>query len=113
MRDRAHLELFAEGRVVIVPAGICSAALRTTAPTGVVDFTRGGVVTVGDFFQAWRQPLSRTRLAGFRGRVRAYVSGERWPGDIRTIRLARNAQIVLELGPRVPPHRFFLFGARR
>jgi hypothetical protein len=56
--------------------------------------------------------LSRSRLAGFRGRVLAFVSGIRWRGDVRAIPLARHAQIVLEIGSYIRPHRFFLFGTR-
>jgi hypothetical protein len=111
--DRVHLELFAQGRVVIVPGRICARGLRTTAPTGVVEVPRGARVTLGDFFRAWTQPLSRSRLLTFSGRVYAFVSGEPWRGDVRAIPLTRHAQIVLEVGPRIPPHRFFLFGARR
>lgn len=111
-RDPVHLEVFARRRVVIVPQGICSPTVRTTAPTGVIDVEGGGRVTLGDFFDAWNQRLSRRRLASFRGQVRAYVSGEEWRGGLRAIPLSPHAQIVLEVGPRVPPHRFFLFGSR-
>jgi hypothetical protein len=128
-RVRAHIELFANRRVLVVPAGVgmapplrregayvvgsrCSYALRTTMPTGVVEVTRGTNATVSDLFRLWGQPLTRSRLAGFRGRVRAYVSGIPWRGDVRLIPLVRHAQIVLEVGGYVRPHRFFLFGTR-
>jgi hypothetical protein len=123
----AHIELFANRRVLIVPAGVgmspplrrdgayvtgsrCSYAVRTTAPTGVVEAASGTRATVGDLFRVWGQRLSRSRLAGFRGRVLAYVAGIPWRGDVRAIPLARHAQIVLEVGGYVRPHRFFLFG---
>ena len=117
--QRAHLEIFARGRVVVVPSGIgisraraCTYGMRTTAPTGVVEVARGVKATVGDLFRVWGQPLSRSRLAGFSGRVRAYVAGVPWRGNVRAIPLARHAQIVLEVGGYVRPHRFFLFGTR-
>jgi hypothetical protein len=129
-RDGVHVELFARGRVVIVPAGIgvaaprvqagayveprgCSYATRTLEPTGVIETRRGSQLTLGDAFRIWGQPLSPTRLAGFAttrsSPVRAYVGGKRWRGSLRSIRLRRHAEIVLELGRYVPPHRSFLF----
>src|SRR5919204_6703953 len=129
-RFGVHLELFARGRIVIVPAGIgvaaprtrvgafvrprgCSYAVRTLDPTGVVEVRRGAPLTLGHLFAVWGQRLSTTRLAGFSTRrgdpVRAYVAGRRWHGPIGAIRLRRHAQIVLELGRFVPPHRSFRF----
>jgi hypothetical protein len=120
----AHVELFAGGRVVQVPAGIgvappvarhgayvtagrCWHALYTTEPTGLIHVA--APATLGALFDVWRQPLSRTRLVGFSGRVRAFVAGREWRGDPRAIPLARHAQIVLELGPFVPPHPAYRF----
>jgi hypothetical protein len=129
-RFGVHLELFARGQVVIVPAGIgvaaprrrvgafvrprgCSYAVRTTSPTGVLEVRRGARLRLGRVFAVWGQPLSATRLAGFSTRrsvpVRAYVAGRRWRGPLGKIPLHRHAQIVLELGRFVPPHRSFHF----
>ncbi len=126
----AHVELFARGRVLTLPAGIgmapplvrhgayvrgarCSYALRTTAPTGVIEVAVGHTWTIGHLFRLWGQPLSRTRLAGFRAGagpgVRAWIGGRRWRGDVRRIPLARHAQVVIEIGPYVPPHSRFTF----
>jgi hypothetical protein len=121
-----HLELFAAGRVVLIPSGIgiapertrrgaevhggrCSYPLRTHAPTGVIEVAAADRLTLGDLFAVWGQPLTRTRMAGFRGRVRAYVNGRSFTDVPSTIRLTRHAQIVLEVGAHVPPHRSFLF----
>jgi len=42
--------------------------------------------------------------------VRAYVDGRRWTRTApAAIPLTRHAEIVLELGPYVPPHRSFTF----
>ena len=119
-RYGVHVEVFARGRVVIVPAGIgvavargCSYPARTLEPTGVIEVRRGSSLTLGDFFRIWGQPFSITCLAGFRttgsAPVRAYVAGRRWRASLRSIPLRRHAQIVLELGPFIPPHRAFLF----
>jgi hypothetical protein len=129
-KTRAHIELFAQRRVVIVPAGIgvapplvrsgatvlrgqCTYPLRTLAPTGVVEFDRQPRLTLGDLFAVWGRRLSAERLLSFRGRVRAYVAGKRWREDVRAIRLTRHAEIVLEVGPYVRPHTSFLFGPGR
>jgi hypothetical protein len=96
-----------------VRADGCSYAARTLEPTGVLEIRRGARLTLADLFAVWGQPLSATRLAGFsthRGvPVRAYLGGRRWRGRLGAIPLRRHAQIVLELGRYVPPHRSFRF----
>jgi hypothetical protein len=115
-RFQVHLELYANRRVVIVPPGIgiargCSYPARTRTPTGVVEVARGSSLDLGDLFRIWGQPLGTYRLASFRSAtpVRAYVAGRRVRGPVAAVRLRPNAEIVLELGAYVPPHRFFLF----
>ena len=130
-RFGVHLELFARRLVLIVPAGIgiapplvrndgafvaggrCSYAVRTREPTGVIEVARGANATLGTLFEVWGQPLSRTRLAGFRAKpgegVLAFVAGKPWRGDPRAIPLRRHAQIVLQIGGFVPPHVSYLF----
>ncbi len=132
-RVLAHLELFARGRVVPVPPGIgiapplrrdgayvrsgrCSYPLRTTEPTGLIELNPDPArppPTVGELFAIWGQPLSRTRLAAFRGSaadpVRAYLDGARWRGDPRAIPLRRHAVVALALGPPVPLHARYAF----
>jgi hypothetical protein len=116
VRFGVHLELFARRRVVIVPSGIgvargCSYPARTREPTGVIEVRRGSRLTLGDLFRLWRQPLSRTRIVGFHGRVTAFVGGRVRRGDPRTIPLTRHAEIVLEVGGYVPPHTRYAFRA--
>jgi hypothetical protein len=125
-RFGAHVELFANGRSMVVPAGIgvlkphrrdgpyvragrCSFPLRTREPTGVIEVAPGTRATLGTFFRLWGLPLSPTRMASFRGRVSAFVAGRRRPGDPRSIPLTPHAQVVLEVGGYIPPHSFFLF----
>jgi hypothetical protein len=128
-RFGVHLEMFAADRVVLLAPGVgvrrpwrvvggritqarCYGALATIDPTGVVLVRPGARLTVGDLFGAWGRSLGTRRLLSFRarGRVRAYVDGQRWtrtaPAEIP---LTRHAEIVLELGPYVPPHRSFAF----
>jgi hypothetical protein len=112
---RVHVELFANRRVVIVPAGVgvgvdCRARLWTLDPTGVVRFERRA--TLGDFFGVWGRVLTRARLLGFHGAVRVYRNGVRRRGDPRRLPLRDRDELVLEVGPYVAPHRSFRFPRR-
>jgi hypothetical protein len=127
--DTAHLELFAEGRVVLVPEGVgiappvrrglqrivsgrCRYPVATFDRTGVVDFTRAGL-TLGDVFAVWGEPLSASRLVSFRAQprtaVHAFVAGAPWRGDVRDVPLTHHAEIVVEINGFVPPHTGYLF----
>ena len=129
-RAEVHVELFAENRVVIVPAGIgtrtprsledgqvvaarCYGEIVTLAPTGVALVAAGENLTTATLFRSWGEPLSPSRLASFPARpgthVTAFVDGRRWRGSPGSIPLVRHAEIVLEVGPHVPPHHSFTF----
>jgi hypothetical protein len=77
-----HVEIFAAGHVVRIPAGIgfaaplsrhgayvsggrCAYPLRTVEPTGVVLMEAGRAVTLGRLFDVWGQRLTRRAVAGF------------------------------------------------
>ena len=124
-----HVELFARGRVMLLPAGIgiapprlrsgayvtggrCRYPVWTDEPTGLVAVS--GAARLGDLAAVWGRPLGPRSLAGFPGAVRAHVDGRRWRGDPRAIPLRRHAQIVLETGrPYVTPHAHYRFPAGR
>jgi hypothetical protein len=129
-RFGVHLEVFAKGLDVVVPAGIgiapprvrdgayvsggrCEYPIRTYEPTGLIEIDSGLDPTLGAFFDLWGQPLSRTRLLGFRAGkgevVSAFVDGERRRGDPRSIPMTRHAAIVLEVRGYYPPTREYLF----
>ena len=129
-RSAVHVELFAANRVVLVAAGIgarlplrlsegritgarCFGALVTLDPTGVVLVGRGRRLTVADLFRTWGQPLTSDRLASFNASpgagVVAYVDGRRWLRSAGSIPLRNHAEIVLEVGPHVPPHPSYTF----
>jgi hypothetical protein len=129
-RSAVHIELFAANRVVIVPAGIgtrpprtvtasrvsgarCYGPIVTLEPTGVVLVRPGIRATLSALFQAWGQPLSRLRFASFRAnpgqQVAVFIGGRRWRGPPGAVALAQHAEIVLEVGPHVPPHTHFTF----
>jgi hypothetical protein len=129
-RDGVHVEVFAANRVVLLPAGIgtrsprtsvagritrasCYGALVTLDPTGLMLVRPGAGLTVAALFRSWGQPLSATRLASFQAaagtRVAAFVDGRPWPGPPGAVPLTRHAEIVLEVGPHVPPHSSYAF----
>jgi hypothetical protein len=118
-----HVELFANRRVVIVPAAVglrgprfengrvaaarCRMRFWTTDPSGVVAFD--GVARLGGLFAVWGQPLTPQRLAGFRGKVRLYRNGALVRTDPRPVVLRDGDELVLEVGGYVPPHRSYRF----
>jgi hypothetical protein len=129
-RDGVHVEVFAANRVVLLPAGIgtrsprtsvtgritsasCYGALVTLDPTGLVLVRPGAGLTVAALFRSWGQPLSTTRLASFRAaagtHVSVFVNGRPWAGAPGAVPLTRHAEIVLEVGPHVPPHPSYAF----
>lgn len=111
----AHVELFAQGRALLIPVGVgvghgCRRSLWTTEPTGVIHMS-GGEATLGRLFAIWGQPLSHNRLAGFTaaGPVRVYVDGVRIHEPPQSVALRPHSEVVVELGGYVPPHRFYIF----
>ena len=129
-RVGVHVEVFGENRVVLVPAGIgtraprrmsygritaagCYGELVTLDPTGLVLLRPGARLSVADLFRSWGQTLTARELAGFRVpaglRVRAYVNGRLWRSAAGRISLVRHAEIVLEVGAFVAPHRAYAF----
>jgi len=85
----------------------------TLETTGVVLVRRGKQVTLSALFRAWGQPLSRSRLASFSAatgtQVKVFVDGNRWRGAPGDVPLTAHAEVVLEVGPYVPPHRSYTF----
>jgi hypothetical protein len=130
LRTGVHVEVFAENRVVLVPAGIgtrppramlsgrissagCYGELVTLDPTGLVLVRRGARAVLADLFRSWGAALSPRQLASFaapgRSRVAVFVDGRPWHGAVGAVPLRRHAEIVLEVGPHVPPHASYTF----
>ena len=128
-RRGVHIEVFAANRVVIVASGIgtrpprrlsegrivgarCYGALVTVDPTGVVLVRPSARLRLADLFRSWGQPLSSHRVATFaspRQRVVVFVGGRRWHGPPARVPLAAHSEIVVEVGPHVPPHSSYTF----
>ncbi len=128
----AHVEVFAFGHVVVVPAGIgvapplrrrgayveggrCLYPLWTVEPTGLLLMRSTRVLTLGQLFELWGQPLSHRKVAGFlapaRSDVAVFVDGVRWHASPSSAPIAPTAQITIEVGPYVPPHNRYIFPA--
>jgi hypothetical protein len=126
-RLAAHIEVFGANQVILLAAGIGTTAPRdfsdgrlvharcfgdvvTLDPTGIVYFRAGASLTLGTVFRAWGEPLTATRVASFSGgRTATYVDGRAWRGAPSAVPLTSGAEIVVESGPHVPPHRRFVF----
>ncbi len=126
-RVQLHVEVFGADRVVLLAAGIgtaaprrlidgrvrearCFGAIVTLDPTGVVYLRAGAHATLGELFRSWGQPLDSHRVASFSGaRTTIYVGGRRWHGAPARLVLRAGAEIVIEMGAHVPPHRSFTF----
>jgi hypothetical protein len=129
-RIGVHVEVFAANRVLLLPAGIgtrpprtmsagriasarCYGELVTLDPTGLVLVRAGSHPVVADLFRSWGEPLSSRRLGSFQARdgsrVAVFVNGSPWRGAAGQVPLARHSEIVLEVGPHVPPHRSYTF----
>lgn len=110
----AHVEVFAHGRVVLIPAGLGMhgtrdgayvhgrrrGALFTEEPTGLVGVRRAGL-TLGDLYAAWGRPLRNPTV---------HVDGRVWRGTPASVPLRPHAQIVVQEGyAPIWPHAQYRF----
>ncbi len=108
----AHLAIYAFGRPVAVPddvgrpvAAQCLYWLHTHTPDGIIHIESPEFrsFTLGQFFDVWGQPLSKTAVASARversGVAHVWVNGRRYTGELRKIDLTAHADITIELGP--------------
>ena len=129
-RVAAHVEVFAANHVVLIGTGVgtrpprtesdgrivraaCFGPVITLDPTGVVLVRPGSPPPLSALFRAWGERLSRTELASFHASpgqaVAAFVDGRPWHGSVTHLPLRNHSEIVLEVGPHVPPHRAYTF----
>jgi hypothetical protein len=119
-----HLLIIDHGKPVTIPADVgrpearnCLYWVHTHTPDGIihVEAPQDRAFTLGEFFDIWGQPLSRTAAASAtapRGSaLRVWVEGTPYTGYPREIILARHADIVIEAGPPYSkPPRFTTWG---
>jgi hypothetical protein len=106
-----HLEIVIDGRQVPVPANIgiepsgqTMAALHTHDDAGTIHVESPVVreYTLGEFFDVWGVRLTADCVGGYCARggklLAAFVDGNRFDGDPRSIKLADGQQILLAYG---------------
>ena len=89
-----------------VGAGSCFYWLHTHAADGIVHIESPvqRTYTLGNFFDVWRQKLTRSEVGLAHGPVVALYNGQVFLGNPRDIPLTKHAQIQLEVGrPLVAP----------
>jgi|SRR5579871_3390139 len=122
----ARLTIFVNGKSRSIPAGVgiadpqteatskgpfvingsCFSWLHTHAADGIIHIESPvqRAFTLGNFFDLWQQPLSRTRVGPATGSVTALYNGQVWTGNPRDVPLNAHAQIQLDVGkPLVAP----------
>jgi hypothetical protein len=122
----AHLAVYVNGTARTIPEGIGIVAprqeeqsdsgpfvvagaafywLHTHTPDGVIHIESPvqRTYTLGDFFDVWGQPLSSTQVGPAHGTVIAYLNGQRYAGDPRSLPLTAHAVVQLDVGGDVAP----------
>lgn len=112
----AHLTLIADGEQRAIPLAVgspdpfevenfviaagCFYWLHTHDATGIVHLEApvSTPLTLGQFFEIWGQPLTRTNVGGFSGDVTAYLDSTRYDGDLGAIPITAHEQITLIVG---------------
>jgi hypothetical protein len=125
LHSHQRLAIYDRGRSIPIPRGIgagamsdatpCLYALHTHRDDGLisVESPRQRAYTLGQFFDIWRQPVGRDRIAAAQSDaahpLRAYVDGRPYRGDPRAIPLRERTLITVEIGPpwaSPPPYTF-------
>jgi len=130
----AHLAVYTNGKLRIVPEGIGivppTQVVQTSAGPFVVagtcfywlhSHTADGIIhiesptqrvyTLGNYFDIWNQPLSATQVGPAHGQVTAFVDGQPFTGDPRSIPLNAHTVIQLDVGSASPAPQPFTFPA--
>ncbi|HET9393456.1 MAG TPA: hypothetical protein VFO29_08090 [Candidatus Rubrimentiphilum sp.] len=108
----ANLQMFDRGRQVTVPGNIgiplgvgCLYWLHTHSNNGMIHIESpvNQLFTLGQFFDIWAVPLSRTQAGRLRaprgGALRFTVNGHVWTRDPKLIPLRNHEAVVISAGP--------------
>ena len=110
VHNHQHLDLYDDGRKLLVPAGIGIdpavgyAPLHTHDPSGVIHVESPTVrtYTLGEFFAVWGVRITSSCLGGYcagGGRqLRLFVDGRADRGDPTTLALAPHQELVVAFG---------------
>jgi hypothetical protein len=130
----AHLAVYTNGKARIIPEGVGIVPPTQVVQTSAGPFVTAGkcfywlhahtadgiihiespsqrVYTLGNYFDIWNQPLSATQVGPAQGPVTAYVDGQPFTGDPRSIPLNAHTLIQLDVGSASPGPQPFTFPA--
>ncbi len=105
-----HVAIFDRGKAIPIPSDIgrplatpCLYWLHTHSADGLihVEAPKFRTLTLGNFFDVWREPLTATRIASARvkrGELHVFVDGKAYRGDPRKIELSQHTDVTLEAG---------------
>jgi len=111
----AHLALLRDGKQVKVPALIgidlqhqCLYWLHTHDATGImhIESPDTRTYTLGNFFDVWGRPLSKTQADTLHGKLKVFVGNRQYSGNPRDIVLKPHELITIEQGKAVEPPPF-------
>ncbi len=107
-----HVTILDHGKPVGIPddlgrplVGQCLYWIHTHTPDGIIHVESPNFKTfnVGNVFDVWGEPLSRTDVAGAKPkkneRVVTWVDGRQYDGDPRKIELTQHLDVTIEVGP--------------
>ena len=107
-----HLAVFDHGKPVGVPEDVgrpllaqCFYWLHTHTPDGIihVESPTFASYTLGQFFDVWGVPLTKTNVAGAKVRpgesITVWVDGNKFTGNPRTIPLTAHLDVTIDVGP--------------
>jgi hypothetical protein len=121
-----HVTVYVNGQLRPIPAGIgivkpvgqqsahgrfysasqCYYWLHVHAQDGIihVEAPSSATYTLGQFFDIWNQPLTRTAVGPAHGKLTVFVDGTRFHGSPRNITLKSHEDVQIDVGqPVVPP----------
>ncbi len=126
-----HVSLYVDGEQIAIPKSIgvieplsvngfvygtdgsggCFYWVHTHDATGIIHVEPPMEirVTLGQLFDLWGQPLSRSGVAGYDGAVTVFLDGKKYTGDPREIVFERHQQIALEVGTPVVTPPYYIF----
>lgn len=114
----SHLAVWVNGTQETIPQNIginsgkpCIYWLHSHTPDGImhIEAPAQQSFTLGQYFDIWGQPLSATQVASAQGAVTAFVDGQAFSGDPRTIPLGNHTVIQLNVGSGNPGAQSYTF----
>jgi hypothetical protein len=116
MHIHQHVAIYDHGKPVTIPDDVgrpitaqCFYWLHTHTPDGIIHVEAPSLqsFTLGQFFDVWGEPLSRTNVAGAKPRrgehIAVYVDGNPYAGDPRKIELTLHLDVAIRVGPPYGP----------